>query len=90
MHVQSTKSGTISSDVLSSKLLNLKQVLNDIRTQSLGTETNLAAALEPKNEDKKKSSTQLQRDAKKLFDEVTFSFNSLYNNEWNRTTILSL
>ncbi len=52
------------------KLAQLKQVLDELRTQSHGVEANLADVLSPKTLSQKKDAVQLQKESKKLLAEV--------------------
>ena len=52
------------------KLSQLKQVLDELKTQSHGTEANLADVLSPKTTSHKKNIAHLQKEGKKLLVEV--------------------
>ena len=52
------------------KLSQLKQVLDELRTQSHTVEANLADVLSPKTPSQKKMAVELQKESKKLLAEV--------------------
>ena len=56
--------------VPSPKLQRLKRVLDDIRTKSLDTETNLANILTPRTSKDRQKVSKLQKKGKKLLAEV--------------------
>ncbi len=72
------------------KLSQLKQVLDELRTQSHGVEANLADVLSPKTSSQKIIAAQLQKESKKLLAEVRRClFEITFVNTWTSWTWLS-